>query len=420
MLRVMVVGGGAREHTITWKLRQSNKISELFCVPGNAGTQTIARNLDIFVSNLDSICDAAKKNKIDLVVIGPEIPLADGLVDMLHNLGIAAFGPDKKAAQIESSKVFAKKIMHKYKIPCAKDAVFNSFEKASDYVKSQKAPLVVKADGLAAGKGVIIATSNDEALKALSDIMVNRAFGNSGNQVIIEECLVGREASMLAFTDGKTVVPIIPARDYKRALDGDKGLNTGGMGVYSPLTFITDDLRKSIVKTILQPTVKAMASEGIPYKGMLYAGLMLTNEGPKVLEFNARFGDPETQAQLPLLKSDLVDIMLATIEGTLNKVKFEWSDDSCVGVVLAAQGYPGSHKIGLSITGLNDVDSNVLIFHAGTASENGTIYTAGGRVLTVVATDTTISKARERVYANIPRIRFDNCYYRKDIAAEEA
>jgi len=419
-MRVMVVGGGAREHTLTWKLRESDKISGLFVAPGNAGTAEIAQNLDVFVSNLDAICQAAQENKIDLVVIGPEIPLADGLVDMLQDLGIASFGPDKAAAQIESSKVFAKRLMHKYGIPCAKDAVFTSFDEASEYVKSQKVPLVVKADGLAAGKGVIVAQSNDEAIKALSDIMVGRAFGDAGNQVVIEECLVGREASMLAFTDGKTVAPIIPACDYKRAFDGDRGPNTGGMGVYSPPSFINEELQESIVKTILEPAVKAMAAESTPYKGMLYAGLMLTDQGPKVLEFNARFGDPETQVQLPLLKSDLLEIMLATVEGKLDKVNIEWSDKSCVGVVLASEGYPGSHKIGLPITGLEDLNSDVLVFHAGTASENGTIYTAGGRVLTVVATDSSISRAREKVYSNISRIRFDNSFYRKDIAAEEA
>ncbi len=420
MLKVMIVGGGAREHTLAWKLHQSSKVSELYVAPGNAGTEAIAKNVDIFTSNLDSIRQAAEEYKIDFVVIGPEIPLADGVVDMLQEMGIPAFGPTKAAAQIESSKAFAKRLMHKYGIPCAKDAIFTSYEEAESYVKSQQVPVVIKADGLAAGKGVIVAQTTEEALQALSEIIGLRAFGDAGNQVVVEECLVGREVSILAFTDGKTVAPIVPARDYKRALDNDQGLNTGGMGVYSPPQFITEESIDTVVKTILQPTVQAMAQEGIPYKGILYAGVMLTEEGPKVLEFNARFGDPETQVQLPLLKNDLMEIMQATIDGTLDRIQIEVSDGACVGVVLASGGYPGSHKIGLTITGLDEVDPEINIFHAGTDLENGTVYTAGGRILTVVAKDKTIAAAREKVYSNISRIKFDNSYYRKDIAIEEA
>ena len=420
MLKVMVVGSGAREHTLAWKLHQSNKVSELYAAPGNAGTEAIAKNIDIFTSNLDSICEAAEKYKIDLVVIGPEIPLANGIVDMLQDMGISAFGPTKAAVQIESSKAFAKRLMHKYSIPCAKDAIFTSYEEAETYVKSQQAPIVIKADGLAAGKGVIVAQTTDEALNALSETINNRAFGDAGNKVVVEECLVGREVSIIAFTDGKTVVPIAPARDYKRAFDNDQGPNTGGMGVYSPPSFVSQELKDIVVKTILQPTVQAMAKEGMPYKGILYAGLMLTAEGPKVLEFNARFGDPETQVQLPLLKSDLVEIMQATIDGTLDKIQIEFSNEACVGVVLASGGYPGSHRIGLPITGLDQIDPEIILFHAGTDLENGIVYTAGGRVLTVVAIDKTIAAAKEKVYSNISRIKFDNSFYRKDIAVEEA
>jgi len=418
-MKVMVVGGGAREHTLAWKLSRSRKVKELYVAPGNAGTAQTAKNLDISPTNLDALARAAKENKIDLVVVGPEAPLAAGIVDKLQSLGIPAFGSTKEAALIESSKVFAKRLMHKYGIPCAEDAVFSSFREAEAYVKKQPIPLVIKADGLAAGKGAIVAQSMDEALKALSDIMEKRVFGDAGNQVLVEECLVGRETSLLAFTDGATVVPMVTARDYKRAYDYDQGPNTGGMGCYSPSNYLDKESSNKAIKTIVEPVVKAMAQEGKPYKGVLYTGLMLTAEGPKVLEFNARFGDPETQVQLPLLKSDLVDIMMSVIEGKLAKTKVEWGNGACVGVVMNSGGYPGSYKQGFPITGLDKIDSDILVFHAGTKSEGGRICTAGGRVLTVVATGKTVAEARERVYLNLPRISFEDCHYRKDIAAEE-
>lgn len=417
-MKVMVVGGGAREHTLAWKLSQSKKVSELYIAPGNAGTAGIARNLDISPTNLDALAKAAQEKKIDLMVIGPESPLAAGLVDKLQGLGIRAFGPTREAALIESSKVFAKKLMHKYGIPCAKDAVFTSYEEAKAYVKKQPVPLVIKADGLAAGKGAIVAQSIAEALKALSDIMEARVFGDAGNRVLVEECLVGRETSLIAFTDGKTVVPMVTARDYKRARDGDMGLNTGGMGCYSPSRFLDKGEIDRAIKTIVEPVVKAMSEEGRPYKGVLYTGLMFTAEGPKVLEFNARFGDPETQAQLPLLKSDLVDIMQAIIDGSLDKAKIEWSKDACVGVVMASGGYPGNYKQGYPINGLDKMDKEILVFHAGTKENEGKICTAGGRVLTVVATGKTIADARSKAYRNVSRISFENCHYRKDIAEE--
>jgi len=418
-MKIMVVGGGAREHTLAWKLSRSRKVKEIYVAPGNAGTGQIAKNLDISPTKLDALAGAAKENKIDLVVVGPEAPLAAGIVDKLQSLGIPAFGPTKEAALIESSKVFAKRLMHKYHIPCAKDAVFSSFKEAEAYVKKQPVPVVIKADGLAAGKGAIVAQSREEALKALSDIMEKRVFGDAGNQVLIEECLVGRETSLLAFTDGKTVVPMVTARDYKRANDNDQGPNTGGMGCYSPSRFLDKKAIDKAVKTIVEPVVKAMAKEGKPYKGVLYTGLMITAEGPKVLEFNARFGDPETQVQLPLLKSDLVDIMMSVIEGTLSRTRVEWDSGACVGVVMASGGYPGNYKQGLPISGLDKIDSDMLVFHAGTKLDGGKIYTAGGRVLTVAFTGKTIAEARERVYLNLPRISFENCHYRKDIAAEE-
>ncbi|MDY6893018.1 MAG: phosphoribosylamine--glycine ligase [Chloroflexota bacterium] len=419
-MNILVIGNGAREHTLVWKLLQSRRVSSVYVAPGNAGTAQIARNLDISPTDLDALCQAAKDNKIDLVVVGPEAPLAAGIVDMLQGLGIPAFGSSRDGALIESSKVFAKNLMHKYGIPCARDAVFSSFDGARDYVKKQQAPLVIKADGLAAGKGAIVAQSIDEALNALSDIMEKRVFGDAGNLVLVEECLVGQETSLLAFTDGKIVVPMVPARDYKRAFDGDLGLNTGGMGAYSPLRFFDRELRDKVVKTVMEPVIQAMAQEGKPYKGVLYAGLMLTEEGPKVLEFNARFGDPETQVQLPLLKSDLVDIMLATIDGTLDKTQIEWSDDACVGVVMASGGYPGDYKSGLPITGLERVEPGILLFHAGTRMNGDEICTAGGRVLTAVATGRTVTEARDKVYRNVPHIHFTGCHYRNDIAIGEA
>ena len=418
-MKVMVVGGGAREHTLTWKLSRSKKVKEIYVAPGNAGTAQIAINLDISPTNLDALARAAKDNKVDLVVVGPEAPLAAGIVDKLQSLGIPAFGPTKEGALIESSKVFAKRLMHKYGIPCAKDAVFSSFKEAEAYIKKQPIPLVIKADGLAAGKGAIVAQSRDEALKALSDIVEKRVFGDAGNQVLVEECLVGRETSLLAFTDGKTVVPMVPARDYKRVFDKDMGPNTGGMGCYSPSGFLDKESSNKAIKTIVEPVVKAMAKEGKPYKGVLYTGLMLTAEGPKVLEFNARFGDPETQVQLPLLKSDLVDMMMSVIDGNLARTKVEWDSGACVGVVMASGGYPSNYKQGFPITGLDKIDSDMLVFHAGTKLDGGKICTAGGRVLTVVAAGKTVAEARERVYLNLPRISFEGCHYRKDIAAEE-
>jgi phosphoribosylamine--glycine ligase len=418
-MKLMVVGGGAREHTLVWKLSQSKKVKEIYVAPGNAGTAQIAKNLDLSATDLDGLCRAAKENRIDLVVVGPEAPLAAGIVDRLQTLGIQAFGPTKEAALIESSKVFAKRLMQKYGIPCAKDAVFTSFNEAQAYVKEQPIPVVIKADGLAAGKGAMVAQSRDEALKALSDIMEKRVFGDAGNEVLVEECLVGRETSLLAFTDGKTIVPMVAARDYKRAYDHDQGPNTGGMGCYSPSRFLDKESRDRATKAIVEPVVKAMAREGRPYKGVLYTGLMLTSEGPKVLEFNARFGDPETQVQLPLLKSDLVDIMLAVINGDLAKAKVEWRDEACVGVVMASGGYPGSYRQGLPIAGLDQVDRDIVVFHAGTRMDDGGVLTAGGRVLTVVAKGKTIAQAREKVYQNLSRINFDNFHCRTDIAAEE-
>ena len=329
---------------------------------------------------------------------------------------MAVFGTTKKATEIESSKVFAKELMQKYNIPCARSASFSEYSQAKEYVQQQTPPIVVKADGLAAGKGVTVAETTRQALDVLSNIMESRIFGAAGDKVLIEECLSGREMSAFAFTDADTVVSTPPACDYKRIYVGDRGANTGGMGSYSPPYFYSSTLAKTVTETIMEPTVKAMRQEDRPYKGVLYGGLMITNDGPKVLEFNARFGDPEAQVTLPLLKTDLVDIMLAVVNHRLDQINVGYSDEACVGVVMASGGYPGSYKTGFPITGLDNLDKDILVFHAGTKLESGQVLTNGGRVLTVVAMGKTLAEARKKVYANIPRIHFEGCHYRKDIA----
>jgi len=415
-IKILVIGGGGREHTLVWKLAQSPRVKEIYAAPGNAGTAKIARNLDIKPNDIEALAKTASLEKIDLTVVGPEAPLAEGITDQFLIRGLQIFGPTRQATEIESSKVFAKELMQKYKIPCAKSASFSDYSKAKDYVKQQQPPIVVKADGLAAGKGVILADSVPEALEALALIMETKAFGSAGDKVIIEEYLSGREMSTFAFTDGHTVVPMNSACDYKAAYDGDKGPNTGGMGSYSPPPFLTPTLTETVREKIMEPTVKAMHDEGRTYRGVLYGGLMIADSQPKVLEFNARFGDPEAQVTLPLLQTDLVDIMLAVNDNKLDKLKVEWSRDACVGVVMASGGYPASYKTGFPIKGLYDIDKDILVFHAGTKLEGGKTVTSGGRVLAVVARGKTIAEAREKVYNNISRIKFEGCHYRKDIA----
>ena len=419
-MKVMVIGGGAREQALAWKIAKSPKITGLYITPGNAGTANTAHNLNIRPNDIEALAKAAQDIGVDITVVGPEAPLASGIVDYFERLGLPIFGPTKAATQIESSKVFAKKLMQQYGIPCPNGITFSNYSEARKYLESQSAPVVVKADGLAAGKGVTVASSKEEALKALSDIMEGKIFGSAGDSVLIEECLAGREVSLLAFTDGKTVIPMVPACDYKRAFDNDQGPNTGGMGSYSPPGFFDTKLTQRVMKTILQPAVSAMAHEGMPYKGVLYAGLMIAADGPKVLEFNARFGDPETQAILPRLQTDLVDILLAIVDNRLSELAVEWNNDACVGVVMASAGYPGNYKTGFPITGLDKLDEEILVFHAGTKpGKNSQVYTDGGRVLTVTASGKTMAEARAKVYQNLPRIHFDGCHYRKDIAARE-
>ena len=415
-IKILVIGGGGREHTLVWKLAQSPRVKEIYAAPGNAGTAQIARNLDIKPNDIEALAKTAAAENIDLTVVGPEAPLAEGIADQFLVRGLPIFGPTRQATEIESSKVFAKELMQKYNIPCAKSASFSDYNKAKDYVKHQQPPIVVKADGLAAGKGVILADSIPKALDALSRIMEAKAFGAAGDKVIIEEYLSGREMSTFAFTDGHTVIPMTSACDYKPAYDGNRGPNTGGMGSYSPPPFLTPALAKTIREKIMEPTVKAMHDEGRAYRGVLYGGLMISDNNPKVLEFNARFGDPEAQVTLPLLQTDLVDIMMAVNDNKLDKLKVEWSRDACVGVVMTSGGYPGSYKTGFPISGLDELDKDIMVFHAGTRLEGGKTVTSGGRVLAVVARGKTIAEAREKAYNNISRINFEGCHYRKDIA----
>ncbi len=376
-----------------------------------------AQIFDIKADDTDGLAKFAKENRIDLTVVGPENPLAAGIVDKFTERGLAIFGPTQAAAEIESSKVFSKDLMQRHGIPCAKSASFNDLEKAKEYVEKQKKPIVIKADGLAAGKGVIIAETVPQAIEALEGVMKTKNFGAAGDSVVIEEYLMGREMSFFVFTDGQKILPTVPACDYKRIYDGNKGPNTGGMGSYSPPPFFNDIMGDIIIKTVMEPTVLALADEGRPYIGTLYGGLMITNNLPKVIEFNARLGDPETQVVLPRLKTDLLDIITAVLDKKLDKINLEWHEEACVGVVLASGGYPGKYKTGLPIIGLDELDKDIMVFHAGTKpGPKGEVLTSGGRVLTIAALGKNLAEARQKVYNNIVKIRFEGCYYRKDIA----
>jgi phosphoribosylamine--glycine ligase len=418
-LKVLVVGGGGREHTLVWKIAQSPGVKEIYAAPGNAGTAALAENLNLRAGDMEGLGKVAKEKGIDLVVVGPEAPLAAGMVDFFDKLGVPVFGPSRAATQIESSKVFARNLMEKYGIRHATGQTFSSYSEAREYVRRQHLPVVIKADGLAAGKGVIIAYSSAEAEKALSDIMEARIFGAAGDTVIIEEYLAGREVSLIAFTDGNAVSPMVPACDYKKVWDDDRGPNTGGMGSYSPPGFFPTEMVEKVTRDVLLRIIEGMAREGVPYRGALYAGLMIVDEEPVVLEFNARFGDPETQVILPLLKTDLVDILMSVVQGDLGRMKIDWSPEACVGVVLASGGYPGSYRTGFPIHGLDKVNG-ALVFHAGTRlGDNGDVYTDGGRVLSVVAVGDHLAEARRKAYRSVPGISFEGCHYRKDVALRE-
>jgi len=417
-MKVLVVGGGGREHSLVWKIAQSPKVKKIYAAPGNAGISRLAECIPIQPTQIDNLVDFAERYEIDLTVVGPEAPLVAGIVDRFQTRGLRIFGPSKQAARLEGSKAFAKELMREYGIPTAQFRVFNSPTKAISYIREKGAPIVVKADGLAAGKGSIVAMTEEEASEAVEKILVKRAFGEAGEKVVIEEYLQGEEASVLALTDGETIVPLVPSQDHKRALDGDQGPNTGGMGAYAPAPVITEKLMQQITREILQPTVKAMADRGVIYKGVLYAGLIMTAEGPKVLEFNCRFGDPETQAQLPLMKTDLVDLLLAICNRKLKDVPIQEEKKAAVCVVMASEGYPGAYEKGQEITGLKQAEEmeGVVVFHAGTKLERRKVVTNGGRVLGVTAVGDDISAAVSRAYQAVEKIKFHGAHYRRDIA----
>ena len=413
-----MIGSGGREHALIKKLLESPKCTKLYCAPGNGGISRDAEIVNIGVMDKENMVKFAKDNAIDLVFVAPDDPLAAGMVDAFQAEGIRAFGPNANAAIIEASKVFSKNLMKKYGIPTAKYEVFDDPEKAITYVKAENTvPVVVKADGLALGKGVIIAQTIDDAVAAIKSIMEDKQFGDSGNNIVIEEFLTGPEVSVLAFTDGKCVKPMVSSKDHKRAYDNDEGLNTGGMGTISPNPYYTDELAEECMKTIFEPTIKAMASEGRPFKGCLYFGLMMTPKGPKVIEYNARFGDPEAQVVLPRLKTDLIDIINAVIDEKLDEIDIEWSDEASACVIMASGGYPEAYKKGIEIKGLDEKGNTdgATVYHAGTVLKDGKFYTNGGRVLGVTATAPTLEEALAKAYAAVAKINFENAHYRHDI-----
>lgn len=415
MEKVLVVGGGGREHAILWKLAQSKEDLELYCAPGNGGIAQLATCVPIKADDVDGIVRWAKENQMDLVFVAPDDPLALGMVDALMEAGIRAFGPTKAAAEIEWSKSYSKWLMKKYGIPTAGFEVFDDADAAVEYLKSTKYPTVVKADGLALGKGVLICENFEQARQAVREIMLDKKFGAAGARVVIEEFMTGPEVSVLAFCDGKTILPMVSAQDHKRAYDNDEGLNTGGMGTFAPSPKFTPELQEYAQKEIFEKTVEALNAEGRVFKGVIFFGLMLTPDGVKVLEYNARLGDPEAQSVFMLLNSDLYDIISAVIDGKLDTVNYDWKDGSAVCVVMASGGYPQKYESGKVIDGLNDVDDGVVVFHAGTRADGEKILTNGGRVLGVTATGKDIEDARKKAYANVAKIHFDGAHYRKDI-----
>jgi phosphoribosylamine--glycine ligase len=417
-MKVLVIGGGGREHAIVWKLSQSRYVDKIYCTPGNAGIAEIAECIDVDSLDFDTLVDFVKYEWVDLTIVGPEDPLSRGIVDVFEKEGRRIVGPTKIAAQLESSKVFAKEFMKRHRIPTAEYNVFTSYIHAEDYVRMKGSPIVIKADGLAAGKGVIVASTVDEAIDALKLIMKEHAFGEAGKRVVVEECLEGEEASFMVFTDGKTIIPMVSSQDHKRVYDNDMGPNTGGMGAYSPAPVITKKLESIVMDRIMKPTVNGLKAEGIKYKGILYAGLMIKDSNPNVLEFNCRLGDPETQPVLLRLDTDLVDICMAIADEKLSDVNIDWKDEASVCVVLASGGYPGKYEKGKIISGLNDAKTmdEVVVFHAGTSFNNNETVTNGGRVLGVTALGKGIKAAKERAYEAIRKIHFEGMHYRNDIA----
>ncbi len=416
-MKVLVIGGGGREHALAWKLSQSPRVDKVYCAPGNAGIAEVAECLDIKADDIDKLLDFVKYNWIDLTVVGPEVPLTLGVVDAFVKEGRPICGPDKKGAQLEGSKIFAKDFMQKYGIPTAEYKMFTSYLQAEEYVRLKGAPIVVKADGLAAGKGVIVAETVEEANDALKSIMKDKAFGDAGNRVVVEQCLKGEEASFMILTDGETVVPLATSQDHKQIFDGDKGPNTGGMGAYSPAPIVDESLRQVVMETIIAPMMRGLKRERINFRGVIYVGLMICDGKPFVLEYNCRFGDPEAQPILMRLESDLFELLKATADGKLKDVQVTWKDETSICIVLASPGYPGSYEKGKVIKGLDSFKNSedVMVFHAGTKQKNREIVTAGGRVLGVTALGKDIQAARDNVYKAVEKIQFEGMQYRKDI-----
>lgn len=416
-MKVLVVGGGGREHALVRKIKESKKVDEIFCTPGNGGISYDAKCFDVAATDIDGVVNLAKEIKADLVVVAPDDPLVAGMVDALNEAGFKTFGPRANAAIIEGSKVFSKELMQKYNIPTAEYKVFDNAEEAIDYIKERNEfPTVIKADGLALGKGVIIPENLDDAIAGVKEIMEDKIFGASGNNIVVEEFLTGPEVSVLAFTDGKCVKPMVSSMDHKRALDGDKGLNTGGMGTVSPNPYYTQEAAKECMDKIFMPTINAMNNEGRTFKGCLYFGLMITPKGPKVIEYNCRFGDPETQVVLPRLKTDIVDIFEAIDNETLSDLDVEWSDDACACVIMASGGYPKSYPKGIEITGLSNGQlDGVTVYHAGTKLQDNKLVTSGGRVLGVTALGDTLENALKKSYDAVEKIHFEGAHYRRDI-----
>jgi phosphoribosylamine---glycine ligase len=414
-MKVLVVGSGGREHALVWKLAQSPEVSQVFCAPGNAGIASLATCVAIGVNDFASLAEFAQKEQVDLTVIGPEDPLLGGIVDYFEERGLAVFGPRKEAALLEGSKTFAKDIMKKYEIPTGAYRSFTDHNEALAYVREQGAPIVIKADGLAAGKGVTVAHALSEAEEALAAMMLDEVFAEAGSTVVVEQYLAGEEMTILSFVDGETVIPMVPSQDHKPVYDGDKGPNTGGMGTYSPVPHINESIVRQAIDTIVVPTAKAMVAEGRPFRGILYTGLIMTQEGPKVIEYNARFGDPETQVILPRLKSDLAGIFLAAVQGRLADCTVEWKGDAAVCVIMASGGYPGPYVKGQEITGLPENTEELIVFHAGTAEKGGRIVTNGGRVLGVTALGKDLYEAQAKAYEAAGAISFEGAQYRKDI-----
>ncbi len=415
-MKVLVVGSGGREHALVWKLSQSPHVKEVFAAPGNPGMAQLGKCIDIPPLNIEGLAAFAEEEGIDLTIVGPEAPLVAGIVDEFQKRGLNIFGPSKEAARLEGSKAFSKEKMKKFGVPTADFKVFSNPEEAKAYIKEKGAPIVVKADGLAAGKGVVVAQSVEEALEAVDRIMVEKIFGSAGDKVVVEDCLTGEEASYLVITDGERFIPLATAQDHKAVFDGDKGPNTGGMGAYSPAPILSREMEKEVQEKVIKPILRGMASEGTPFRGILYAGLMITSKGPKVLEFNVRFGDPEAQAILRRLESDLFEVCMSAIEGKLVD-SLKWIPETSICVVLASKGYPGKYEKGKEISGIEEAEKldSVVVFHAGTAIKNGKLVTNGGRVLNVTALGKDIVEARENVYKAVEKIHFDGMHFRNDI-----